>query len=214
MKPYLTLTKTERRDRYGLAVLRLALHAPNLGEKFVEVNSGNAAHQIFRAHDDPGAHPGSLEPIPEGRYQVSLPIYRPPNEYWPAGIGDRTMPLTPLDFLVGGRGAFEIHPDANRLSAPGSAGCPCTDGTKDWGRIAYWVKELGADVLYVDWGLGVVELPDEFAPPATLEPEQLSVTYDIWLNENGLVLDLDGPLPAGQHKLFSEGSWKGKAVAR
>lgn len=158
----------------GLVIFKLQLMHPEVRGKFVYVNSGQASNQKFRAHDDPKAKPGSYEPLPEGRYAISDPIYRSPTETWPQGIGDRTMPLTPLDFLVGGRSAFEIHPDANRPWAPGSAGCPTTENTEDWDRVAYWVKVLGAKVLYVNYGLGKVKLPKGNPAPVTTTPPEKS----------------------------------------
>ncbi len=224
MKPYIELTKTGRRDGYGLAVLHLTLHHPTIKAAPVEVNSGGAGRQIFRAHNDEEAKPGSMEPIPEGRYVISLPVYRKAGETWPAGIGDRTMPLTPYDRLVGGRGAFEIHPDANRTVAPGSAGCPATFDTliegdpvtavENWGRVAHWVRELGADMLYVNWGLGVVKLPARFEPaPEPTKPNHYLIRMDV--NTRGLVLKVPDGLPAGQHQIYSSASgWEGKAVPR
>lgn len=160
MEPYLLLERTKKNNELGLEKLKLSLHHPDIKEdKFVIVNSGQAGKQNFRAYDDMSAKPESMEPILEGRYFISNPIYKAPGEDWPEGIGDRTMPLTPIDVILGGRGAFEIHPDANRRWSPGSAGCPATENTDDWDRVAYWVRVLGAKTLYVNWGLKKVKLP-------------------------------------------------------
>jgi hypothetical protein len=103
------------------------------------------------------------------------------------------MPLTPLDRLVGGRSAFEIHPDANRLTSPGSAGCPCTITTEDWGRVAYWVAELKARTFYVDWGLGKVRLPaGHKLDSAESEPSTKTTTVNLDGKKIGEALLIDG----------------------
>ncbi len=204
MEPYLLLTKKTNkkgeviRDSHGLVVCLLTLVHKDFQNKFVEVNTGHPDHQVFRRHDDSQAKPGSMEPIPEGKYRISLPIYRQPGEHWPEGIGDRTMPLTPLLPLIGGRGAFEVHPDANRLWAPGSAGCPATLTTEDWNRVAYWRKELGADTLIADWRLGTFK--DKYAAEPQVQPV-VSCSPKIYLRGDAARLVVPTDLPAGNYDI-------------
>lgn len=174
---YIVMKSTGQRDANNLILFHLTLHHPEVKNAAeVIVNSGASGKQTLRAYDDTKAKEGSLEPIPEGRYFISPPIYKAAHETWPEGIGDRTMPLTPIDPLAGSRGAFEIHADANRRWSPGSAGCPVTMNVDEWGRVAYWVRVLGADTLYVDYGLGKVKLPSsKQLPPVVTEVREVNV---------------------------------------
>lgn len=175
----LRLTKgTAGPDAHGLIPLRLALveaYVEDLLNKVREVDhltvcSGTGSRQTFRRADDPASQPGSLEPIPEGRYDVGdLDWAGAAHDYgaWhSSALGPCWTPINPAAGQVAYRSAIGFHLDANRgAGAPGSAGCvvfPTLDGLK---AFVAWMELHRPRSLVVDWGLGSVEKATSGAPP-------------------------------------------------
>lgn len=174
----LRLTTSGKLDSLGLLEMALEFIARGNVVKAVPVCSGAPGFQFLRAYSDPASKPGSLEPIPEGRYGIG------PLEFvggafdwvgtWGDGLGDLWCSIIVPEAMsrAGGRNSFGFHLDENRAWSPGSAGC-VTFATKREAEV--WVQHMrkhDPQELVVDWGLGTINKlasPPSPTPPATPE---------------------------------------------
>ena len=103
-------------------------------------------------------YPGSLRPLPPGRYRVG-PVEVAPSGTWGEGLGRIWIGLTPLN-PPNARSGFGIHLDANYDRAPGSAGCIVTRQEAELQRIVGWLKMAGRpDFLDCVHQVGGVPVP-------------------------------------------------------
>lgn len=162
MSTYLYLTRTGRRDSFGLEVLRLSLM--DAGGKSLDhmlACSGQPAHQSFRAAANSQA--GSMEPLGEGVYNVSKAFWcgTPGDDktWYDAGLGPVVYDLDCRTRT--GRGDLRIHLDGNRPNAPGTAGCVGLLNLRDLDEFVSWMNKAGAPTrLVVDWSLGTIPTPE------------------------------------------------------
>lgn len=156
----LHLTRTSRRDSAGAIKLLLERFTKD-GKRLdaMDVCSGQPWAQHFR----PAAlsQAGSWEPIPEGYYAIDPALHWAGGKhnyeaYWNAGLGPVVADIIPL--VDTERSELRVHLDANRTTAPGSAGCICQYTMVDLRRYVGWHEDAhGApDRLVVDYGLGTV----------------------------------------------------------
>jgi lysozyme len=136
----------------GFKALQLALVRELKVVETVPCVSGAPGRQHEPFIDPAQDFAGSLRPIPEGIYAIG-DIQKGTFE---AGIGDTWIPLTVLPpYKVNDRSAFGFHLDANRATAPGSAGCVVFSSKQDLTRLEGWLTAGDAPkTLIVDWKLG------------------------------------------------------------
>jgi lysozyme len=161
-KTYLRLTKTNRRDEYGLCVLLLDYIKNGVVEGSLETCSGQDYAQIFRTGVE--SRSGSMEPLPEGRWRIQdiawakgKDVYGP--EVFASGLGPVS---TPLEYVGPGsteRANIEIHIDWNVSGAPGTAGCIGIHDVKDYKTLVRWLRDTDPKDLYVDWEKGTCPKP-------------------------------------------------------
>lgn len=150
---WLRLTRTGERDAYGCEWLLLQLRRDdNKILDSMRVVSGAPSRQVFRAAAN--AVSGRLEPIPEGNYTDLGPVE------WAGKSGDYSASwgsgLGPVWVDLFAPRAIGLHLDANRQSAPGSAGCVCPVTVADLERVVSWWQDGRPERLVVDWGLGTL----------------------------------------------------------
>jgi lysozyme len=133
--PYLTLVPLPTWSG-KLRNFELALHRSG-GVKVdsVPCNSGAPGAQDFIPPERD--YPGSMRPIPEGRYSIG-PV-EVADRSWGPGLGRVWIGLTPINPRCA-RGDFGIHLDSNRGTAPGSAGCVVLRNDKDLDRVVGWLR--------------------------------------------------------------------------
>jgi len=111
-------------------------------------NNGRVVDQITAWSGAPGSqdfidpkhdYPGSLRPLPPGRYRVGLVEVAATGSFG-AGLGRIWIGLTPLN-PPNARSNFGIHLDANKETSPGSAGCIVTKNEQDLQRVVGWLKQ-------------------------------------------------------------------------
>jgi lysozyme len=161
-KTYLRLTKTNRRDEYGLCVLLLDYIKNGVVEGSLKTCSGQDYAQIFRTGVE--SRSGSMEPLPEGRWRIQdiawangKDVYGP--EVFASGLGPVS---TPLEYVGPGsteRANIEIHIDWNVPRAPGTAGCIGIRDVKDYKTLVRWLRDTDPKDLYVDWEKGTCPKP-------------------------------------------------------
>nr|WP_315862947.1 MULTISPECIES: glycoside hydrolase family protein [unclassified Thermosynechococcus] len=133
---YLLCLPTEIRDN-GLIRWNLWLVNGDRRVDRVNVYSGAPSAQILNSGSSD--YPGSLRPIPPGKYHLGQIEYNP--QGWGAGIGHYWIDLIPFpDTQTYQRSGFGIHLDANYWTpnGRGSAGCLVTPHQKDLDRILKW----------------------------------------------------------------------------
>lgn len=139
--------------------------------ELIRLTSGKPSGRLHVLSGQPGrqnkrlaaeGRSGSLEPIPEGRYEVGPPEWRGRRgDYsasWGSGLGPVWCPISPLQPM--NRGDFGFHLDENHRTAPGSAGCIVFWPLADFEVFLGW--QSGPDAatdLIVDHGLGTVSVP-------------------------------------------------------
>ncbi len=84
-------------------------------------------------------YPGSLRPLPPGRYRVGL-VEVAANGSFGEGLGRIWIGLHPLN-PPNARSNFGIHLDANMGTSPRSAGCIITKNERDLQRVVGWLKQ-------------------------------------------------------------------------
>jgi hypothetical protein len=129
------------------------LHLVNSLRRSVDVITvccgfGHRTWDIVEPEDD---YPGSLRPLPPGRYQVGV---LEKGDFGSA-IGRYWVSLAPT-FMTYGRGDFGIHEDANRafgIRGSGTAGCVGTLHKADSDRVIAWMGQKNRPVaLYTAYG--------------------------------------------------------------
>jgi lysozyme len=159
---FLRLTKTMTKDPAGCYRLKLDYFRSGSLTDSMFVNSGQPRRQFFRT--GPDSVRGSYEPLPEGRWRIRDIIWAGARDVYDKrvhkeGIGPAKIPLD-FDPKSGTRrDAIQIHIDWNRANAPGTAGCVGVYSVADFRRLVGWLRESDPKHLYVDWGLGSVEMP-------------------------------------------------------
>lgn len=176
-KAYLRLVHGNQ-GRIHLKLISSASHAV---QGSIMVETGQAYAQKFRTAVDPDSRPGSMEPIPEGHYGIG------PHEQgdFGPGLGSHWWSIIPKQTMA--RGEFGFHLDANRSTAPGSAGCIVFPHLISLNTFIHWLDKWDVADLYVDWGLGYVLLPK----PAKPAQEKRRVVK-VFVNDNGATLLVDG----------------------
>lgn len=152
--PYMELTKTDKKFSDG--TFRCLLRMFDQKESMVAVwtvATGQGWAQVFRKA---GRNiPGSMEPLPQGTYTVENIDWAGGRDNWSAswgpGIGPVFVPVECAEETR--RGAFGIHDDHNRSTAPGSAGCIVTTTQADMRDIVKFLRLYDPKVLHVRWGL-------------------------------------------------------------
>lgn len=152
--PYLELTKTDKKFPDGTFMCLLKMHDKKGSMVALwTVCTGQGWAQIFRKA---GRNvPGSMEPLPQGTYEVHDIEWAGGKDVWKAswgpGIGPVFVPVVCKEETR--RSAFGIHDDHNRGVAPGSAGCIVTTSQADMRDIVKFLRLYDPKVLYVKWGL-------------------------------------------------------------
>lgn len=155
-KYYLRAVRLDFKDSYGNYLVALSVCPQNtsIALETIHVVTGQDYAQIFRKGGT-GEQPGSMEPAPEGRYRLKSPQWgRNPGDYSTfinAGLGPVFYPFDPL--FSTDRGAFGIHLDGNRASAPGTAGCLGVLSYSDLRKVVGWYEkyDLVGSYLIIDW---------------------------------------------------------------
>lgn len=191
----LRLTTSGKRDSLGLLEMKLEFVVSGNVVKTVSVNSGAPGRQVLRAYGDPASVPGSLEPIPEGRYGIG-PLEFAGGAFdwqgsWGAGLGDLWCSiLVPAAMArIGGRNDFGFHLDENRSWAPGSAGCVVFAAKRDAEVWVAHMRKHDPQELVVDWGLGTL---DGQAPPPPPTPTEEPGFIKLFGNRGKLSAIVDG----------------------
>lgn len=177
---YLVCTRTGRLDMYGAEILKLTRYLNGVESGSIPCRSGGPSKQRFRTANDPKAIPMSAEPLPEGLYNVEAPLWAGVAGDWTKSLGPGLGPwqcyLAPQQTMVGGRGDFLFHLDSNRSTgSPGSLGCIVFVDQADAQKFLDWQF---TGLLYVDWGLGYVDVPDAEGGPK--EPAPAAPAEDVW----------------------------------
>lgn len=158
----LRLVQYGDKDANGLYPLRLIRQREN-GEDLgaITVRSGAPGKQTFRKAEN--SPPGSMEPIPEGKYVLGILEWAGgPGNYnasWGPGLGPVWVSIDPAPGLETRRASIGFHIDENRAYAPGSAGCVVFPDLPSLQKFVSWFSDAeGRPVsLTVDWGLGTVD---------------------------------------------------------
>ncbi|MEB3333555.1 MAG: glycoside hydrolase family protein [Cyanobacteriota bacterium] len=161
-KTYLRLTKTNKRDQFGLNVLILEYIKDGSCVGSLEVCSGAPGCQAFRTGAESQA--GSFEPLPEGLWQIENIAWCDGRDNYTgntfsSGLGPVS---TPLVYRAPGstrRASIEIHIDWNRQGAPGTAGCIGIYSIGDYKKLVTWLRDTDPRDLFVDWGKGTCPKP-------------------------------------------------------
>lgn len=138
MTIYLLCSPTSQKDS-GLIRWHLWLVNGDRRVDRVNVYSGAPRAQILNSGSSD--FPGSLRPIPPGKYRLGPIEYRAGG--WGPGLGEYWVDLLPFpETLTYGRSAFGIHLDANyhTPNGRGSAGCIVTPHQRDLDRILGWLR--------------------------------------------------------------------------
>jgi murein DD-endopeptidase MepM/ murein hydrolase activator NlpD len=128
----LVLSRTNVKNSLGLEDLKLELYDKSGNVIFTgTVNSGRANKQEFgTAQNDLS---GQEYPMPYGKYTIGGETTG-----GPAGVGKYFFPITP-NFKTG-RSALGIHVDADRATAPGTAGCGGITTQTEFDNFRYHFK--------------------------------------------------------------------------
>jgi len=159
---YCRLTRTRDDAFKGLEWCKLEFVHPARGVvESLKVVSGAPGAQRFLLFSDPDSFPGSLQPIPQGRYNIGdidwaggKDNYNASHVHPSDGIGPVWVPL--VGRQSDDRDAFGFHVDWNwiqRGKNPGSAGCVCPTSLTDLKELVRLLREFDPRLLVVDWGL-------------------------------------------------------------
>ena len=195
MNNYLTLTREGSKLRLD------AYQGPNhLGHLYV--TSGLAGRQNFRTRANEVA--GQYEPVPEDVYTLG-------DLEWAGGKGNYSKLYPRIDSpiwvtIIGWPRYIGFHLDAG---IPGTAGCVGFKTMTDLKTFVNWWNGYGAfKQLFVDWGLGSVELPSREKKKnkeatATVKHKEKEITIVLQngatvltaqdLRELGIGVQWDGP---------------------
>jgi hypothetical protein len=124
-----------------------------VGGTKISVGSGQPnTSPVFPTED----YPGSMNPIPEGRYIVGDPCVNMQYDDPYDGIGPYWIPLIPMS-NIGVRDGFLFHLDYNRsVGYIGTAGCVYPFVDDDYWVIEKLVKSGKLRTLTVDYGFGTI----------------------------------------------------------
>lgn len=146
-KPYLRLVPTNEKDEYGnirMKLQRIDAQGQVIGE--LAAVSGAPSKQSLR--DTGASQSGSSEPVPEGTFSLGTP-----RSSTTEGVGPMFCPVEG----TGNRQAIGIHLDANRSSAPGTAGCIGLLSQADLNTFSQWMQDSSRpQEIEVNYGLGTV----------------------------------------------------------
>ena len=164
-KPYLRLTKTNRKDSEGCQILNLQYVKDNQVEDSLEVISGAPGRQVFKTGS--GSQSGSFEPLPEGKWFINdIKWAGGKDKYNGTVFAEAEGPVkVPLDYQAPGttsRSEILFHIDWNRGNGPrtaGTAGCIGLYNIADFKTLVSWLRDTDPRGLYVDWGLGTCPTP-------------------------------------------------------
>jgi lysozyme len=99
--------------------------------------------------------PGSMEPLPQGIYEVFDIEWAGGKDNWVVshgpGLGPVFVPVVCREEKR--RGEFGIHIDYNRGSSSGTAGCIGVLDEQDMREIVQHLRKFDPKVLRVEWGL-------------------------------------------------------------
>lgn len=180
-RPFLRVAPTGKRQANGLAILEVSLMDGANKKDSVPAVSGQPGRQAFRLPSNSAAR--SLEPLPEGVWDLGLPKPDPINSKrtkidkivefasgvtndftvdWPDdndGLGPIYIEMTCRSKTS--RSAIGFHCDNNASFAPGTVGCIGIlrdPGYKTLRKFAGWFSDpqTAPQVAIVDWGLGSI----------------------------------------------------------
>lgn len=177
---YLRLTRTHRRDQFGLDVLDLSYFKDGQKVDSLSVCSGIRSHQEFRKAVN--SFSGSHEPIHEGRWTISGVKWCDGKDnyegrVWSNGLGPAKIFMCYEEPGSSRRANIEIHIDWNRRGSPGSDGCIAIYNQSDFKRLVGWLRDSDPRSVYVDWELGTCPTPKA--------PEALSTAPPCVWDANG-----------------------------
>jgi lysozyme len=162
-KDFLMLTRTNKKDQYGLADLTLAYFKDGVSVSKLDVCSGEPTKQVFLKGVD--SQRGSGQPLPEGKWHINDLEWADGKDNYSGGIFN--LGLGPaklhLDYIGPGttdRADIDMHIDWNRkMGGPGTAGCVGLYDIEDFKTFVTWLRDTNPQFLYVDWGLGSCPAP-------------------------------------------------------
>jgi lysozyme len=123
-----------------------------VGDETISCVSGQGYAQEFRKPSDPRSRPGSMQPIPQGRYTLG-------SEEWAGTPGDWTKSFGPglgpwwvalTATFSDDRSAFGFHSD---YGPEGSAGCVVFQTRSDAEKFLAAIRKHKPRYLDVNWGL-------------------------------------------------------------
>jgi lysozyme len=156
------LTRNHTDAFEGLEWCKIEFVDPERGVvESLKVVSGAPGAQHFLLFNDPDSFPGSLQPIPQGRYTIGDIDWADGKDNFKASHFHPTDGIGPLFVPIVGRqsddrDAFGFHGDWNwiqKKESPGSAGCVCPTSLKDLKELVRLLREFDPRLLVVDWGL-------------------------------------------------------------
>lgn len=178
---HIRVTKSGMGKPNGLEVLNVDLMKGSTKISSVSAVSGQPDFQAFRLPSD--SRPGSMEPLPEGIWDLGMPKTDPVTKKRPSlgilvefasgnrsnlsqnwshqfdGLGTIYIEMTCRKWT--GRGDIGFHLDNNSDTSPGTVGCIGIDYDSNLTSLQEFIGWFGDDKIephyaIVDWGLGSV----------------------------------------------------------
>lgn len=183
-RPFLRLVDTGATDG-GLRILSLQLKTnASIAPATINVVSGQPGKQALRQAGDSRA--GSLEPIPEGYYDVgalewagAIGDYK---QSFGTGLGPVWASITPK--MKTERSALGFHLDENAATSPGTAGCVAFRNLEDLKKFVSWFANpaTAPKSLTVNWKLGSVEtaISQPTPTPIPVPGKEIVPDHTIW----------------------------------
>ncbi len=171
----LEMNWTNRLDRRGFRIFRLALTNTGKEVDAIEVLSGDLPSQSSNFIRPEKDFSGSGRCLPEGVYSIGhledSQLIRSTPAWDNPGIGRYWISLEVLpQYKVNNRGAFGIHADANASYAPGSIGCVCPLDANGLKKILNWMSAKARPVqLVCDLKTGFLK-EHGYRPPSAIAP--------------------------------------------
>lgn len=142
---YLLVVRTGKRDNYNLELLNVLLvDSTGTVKGSVNASSGYGVNQNFAGPGQTTA--GSGDPCEEGLYNLGAEI---PGAS--SGVGAIFIPMTPTFSTA--RSAIGLHLDANRSTAPGSAGCVTPHTLAEFSKVRGWIRDNNITTIRCYWGI-------------------------------------------------------------
>jgi hypothetical protein len=158
---YAVTTRLNKRDGYGLELLKTTVYKEGKSIGSVSMVSGQAYAQTFRKGKE--TYAGSMEPAPELRegYKIHDIQWSGGKDNYSgsvhsSGLGPWLVWLEE-DRSDCRRSEICFHQDWNRSYSPGSAGCLCTTCLEDSKKLIALLRQADPKKLFVDWGLNYVK---------------------------------------------------------